>query len=430
MNILKRATGIILSAVMLTSVFAITAGAASEKDLTSESFNKKTGVLTISGKGSMPDYNYWYNHPSYYSYRDKVKKVVIKNGITKIGSECFKKMNKIKKVTIADSVKTIGAEAFANCKNLKSVKLGKNLKTIKSFAFYYCKKLKTIKLPDSVKTIGSFVFDGTAYYNNKKNWKGGAFYVGKHLCDTNDKMPADFKVKKGTVSIAGMTASNKVKSISIPASVTHIDYLALNYFENLKKLKVSKANKHFTAVDGVLYNKNKTKLIMYAAGKPDESFVIPKTVKKANSNCFAYSKNLKSVTIPGGLKTISDGMFSGCEKLSKVKIKKGVERIGEGAFSYCTSHKKIVLPEGFKELDLYCFEKSCNLESITIPKGVSAVTTSLEDIYIDSDGKNIEGKILTIIGYKGSRAQELAEDLEVIFQNIKTGEKTDYSVTE
>lgn len=428
MGIFKRATGIILSAVMLTSVFAVTAGAASKKDAYKESFNKKTGVLTISGKGAMPNYNSFYNAPSYVG--KKVKSVVIKNGITKIGEECFKGMKSIKKVTIADSVKEIKAAAFSGCKNLKSVKLSKNLKTIRTSAFAYCKGLKSIKLPASVKRVESNAFNSTGYYNNKKNWKGGALYIGKHLCDTNKNMPKNFKVKKGTISIADMTSSAKVKSISIPASVENIDYLSLLYFDNIKSFKVSPKNKKFCSVDGNLYNKSKTDLIMYATGKTAESFTIPKTVKKAEYSCFSYCKGLKSVKISGNLTTISDFMFMGCENLSKVTIAKGVKKIDDGAFNGCTSLKSIVLPDGLKTLGLYCFEKCVNLEKITIPKSVEDFDLSLENIYIDENGAQIEGKKLTIVGYKNSTAEEAAEKIGAVFENIITGEIIDYSLIE
>ena len=53
------------------------------------------GTLTISGTGDMPDYRFVYdtNHGQttapWYSEREKIKKIVIENGVTSIGQYAF-----------------------------------------------------------------------------------------------------------------------------------------------------------------------------------------------------------------------------------------------------------------------------------------------------------------------------------------------------
>ena len=71
------------------------------------------GILTISGK-DMPDYSY----PTYapwYSQRDKIQKVVIKDGVTSIGYDAFYGCSGLTSVTIPNSVTSIGGCAFSGC---------------------------------------------------------------------------------------------------------------------------------------------------------------------------------------------------------------------------------------------------------------------------------------------------------------------------
>lgn len=78
------------------------------------------GTLTISGT-DMPDY-YTSGMP-WYSQKEKIKKVVIKNGVTRIGNYAFYSCNNLTSITIPNSVTSIGKEAFHSCYNLQSITL-------------------------------------------------------------------------------------------------------------------------------------------------------------------------------------------------------------------------------------------------------------------------------------------------------------------
>ena len=56
------------------------------------SFDASTGTLTISGNGPMQDYASKKETP-WYSSRSKIRKVVVEEGITRIGSYCFGDIN-------------------------------------------------------------------------------------------------------------------------------------------------------------------------------------------------------------------------------------------------------------------------------------------------------------------------------------------------
>lgn len=100
------------------------------------------GVLTISGEGEIIDQEY--TNTSVWYANEKIKSIVIENGVTKIGAFAFNKCTSLTGVTLPDSVKCISDKAFDNCTSLKSVSLGSNDVFIGKKAFRGCDKLTDI----------------------------------------------------------------------------------------------------------------------------------------------------------------------------------------------------------------------------------------------------------------------------------------------
>ena len=73
------------------------------------------GTLTISGT-NMPNYsNFDPYFAPWHSQCEKIKKVVINNGVTNIGNMAFFLCSGISSVTIPNSVTSIGESAFYGC---------------------------------------------------------------------------------------------------------------------------------------------------------------------------------------------------------------------------------------------------------------------------------------------------------------------------
>ena len=117
------------------------------------------GMLTISGTGAMKDYDY-NNNPSPVCSNSNVKKVVIKDGVTSIGSSAFDSCSNLTSITIPDSVTSIGNFAFYDCSSLPSITIPDSVTSIGYGAFSDCSSLTSITIPDGVTSIG----DG-AFYN-------------------------------------------------------------------------------------------------------------------------------------------------------------------------------------------------------------------------------------------------------------------------
>ena len=170
---------------------------------------------------------------------------------------------------------TIGDYAFAGCKNLTSVDLPNTVTKISGYAFDNCTGLTSVTIPNSVTSIGEKAFQGCT----------------------------------------------GLKTIIIPASVQTIGTAAFSNCVNLTVIQVSAINPYYSAVDGVLYNKNKTILHQFPAGKNVTSFDIPNTVTEISGSAFEYCRGLTSVTIPNSVTSIGKNAFSRCTGLTTITCK-------------------------------------------------------------------------------------------------------------
>lgn len=142
-----------------------------------------------------------------------------------------------------------------------------------------------------------------------------------------------------TIRDNAFSCSFFLQSVSIGANVTYIGQDAF-YWCPLTSLTVAEANPSYCTVEDVLFNKQKTTLILYPGNKSG-SFTIPAGVTDLRTNAFAYCHLLTSVVIDGDLGTISDGVFYGCSALTSVTIGDNIDIIGKGAFADCSQLKEV-----------------------------------------------------------------------------------------
>ena len=112
------------------------------------------GTLTISGT-DMPDYYDYYDDIAapWHSQRDIIKKVIIENGVTKIGSCAFRNCSNLSLIIIPKSVTSIGYSAFSGCSSLTSITIPNSVTNIESNTFYRCSSFTSITIPNSVTKI-------------------------------------------------------------------------------------------------------------------------------------------------------------------------------------------------------------------------------------------------------------------------------------
>lgn len=250
------------------------------------SFNS-AGKLTIKGSGEIicnfweeELFEYlWLGNSNHFTpwepFVEKIKTLSIGKGITKIGDRAFWHCENLKTVTLPKTITYIGHDAFYNCYSLKKINLSESLQTIKSNAFLNCESLEQIILPSKLKTIEARAFNNCV----------------------------------------------KLQSIEIPASVTSIHYSAFDGCYNISEFLVNKNNKKFSSIQGVLFSKGKTKLIIYPEGKTTTKYTIPESTKTIGTEAFSYCYNLKTVIFPKSVTEIKNNIFIGCDSLQNITYK-------------------------------------------------------------------------------------------------------------
>ena len=185
-------------------------------------------------------------------------------------------------VVIPNSVTSIGNGAFYGCNSLTSVTIPNSVNSIDYMAFAGCKSLSSVTIPDSVSFIGDY-----------------AFYDCESLIN-----------------------------VTIPSSVTNVDICSFGNCDNLKNINVSESNTDYSSLDGVLFDKEKTKLITCPAGK------------------------CGNVTLPDSVNVLNYGSFFGCDKVTSLTIPVSVVSI---------DHFALCIGDGLKDVFYVGSEVQWNL---------------------------------------------------------------------
>ena len=307
-------------------------------------------------------------------------KIIINNGVSKIGKHAFANCAHLTSIYIPDSITSIGAGAFYGCHNLSSVYItdlyawinidfewdvfldrsanpllyASNLylngeliseinmqygfTSIRDFAFCGLSQLTNIAIPKSVKTIGR-----------------GTFYGCSALIELI--LPEGLT----SVGVEAFYGCSSLKSITIPDSVTSIGEGA---FENCTSLE------NITIGMGATLIGNRAFIgcssLMKFGGK----------YASEDGRCLIFDgvlisfapAGLTEYTIPDGITSIGDYAFENCTSLESINIPDGVTSIRKCAFWNCTSLKRVNISNSVISIRERAFWNCTSLESINIPK--------------------------------------------------------------
>ena len=154
-------------------------------------------------------------------------------------------------------------------------------------------------------------------------------------------------------SSCGMSLTSTF-NVSLPASLREIGQGAFYGCTQILSFEVVDSNPVFSAENGILYNADRTTLLLYplAASKQD-SYTVPSHVRVIGGSAFA-GVALKNIILPDGLEEIGGNAFYKAANLKNVQIPASVKTIGSYAFMECSSLTTINIPEN-AELGSYIF---------------------------------------------------------------------------
>jgi hypothetical protein len=328
-----------------------------------------------------------------------MKNITIPASVTNIGSEAFYKCKRLKKVVFAGDKTGLGENVFKSCKELKKINLPKNMKyipeglladtgiasikipekvsIIKADAFADCEKLTKIKLNKKMYAIGDSVFENSGLKSISLN--ADMRYIGNGAFRGTKLKSISLPGKVTYIGNRVFANCRSLTSINIPAGVKGINPGAFNNCVSLKSIAVAAANKEYSSQDGVLYNKNKTKLIQYPLNKKNASFTVPRSVDTIRSHAFEENSHLISVTL--STKNIGKFAFASMENLKTVNMQNGVNNIGEQAFGSDLKLTSVTIPESVKVIGYRAFRESM-IKTAHIPSSLQKFdSNAFEECY-------------------------------------------------
>ena len=326
--------------------------------------------------------------------------------VVAIGRDAFQDRHSLKSVTIPDSVTRIEFSAFFRCGNLESVTLGEGIREIDALVFSHCDKL-TYNEYENGFYLGSPENPYLALARMAPSVETAVFHpdtrviCGEAFKDC-DKLK-DLIIPEGILSIGGF-ALPSLKTISIPATMEHIDSLAFHYCRTPSEITVAEGNTAYKSVDGNLFSYDGTRLIRYASGKEDKTYTVPDGTVVIEGYAFWNAKSLTEVTLPDSVEEIEDQAFLYCEGLKTLPLGKGLKIIGGQAFGYCKSLTEVTIPDHVEELSYSVFSGCEKLETVVIGSGVTCLGDEIfsgcyalrEVVFKDPDGWKA-GTMYTII---------------------------------
>ncbi|MFR2093361.1 MAG: leucine-rich repeat protein [Oscillospiraceae bacterium] len=276
-----------------------------------------------------------------------------------IGDFAFYGCGKLTRIVLPDSVESIGTSAFNRCSSLQEVVFGKGLASIGSMCFNYCHKLERFVVDETNPNFKSV--DGVLYNKNvdtlvlyPQGRPDASFTMPetvKHIGPYGIYEPQLLQAVTvspilETIDEFGMAGIALTGVLKLPATITSIHFKAFQYDDGVTAFELPESCAAYTTVDGVLYDKAVTHLLVYPAGRPDVSYETPDTVRTVGSYAFHSCKYLENIRLTG------------------------VEKLEERAFSTAKALKHIDLANSVQLIDTYA---CANLSTLTYLTGTGAL---------------------------------------------------------
>ena len=304
---------------------------------------------------------------------------------------------------------------------------GKTVTTIDGRYFCYdSTPPKCISIPETVTYINDNIFIWTHNYisditvsDNNKNYSSvdGVLYN---------------KDKTELIYYPG----GKCGECVIPKSVKYIHDLAFRDNDNITQVSVETGNNYYTVENGILFTKDKTKLVKYPCQLANTSYNVPDSVIDIGSWAFYGNGNISSINFTDSIKSIGECCFDNCNNIELTSIPRKIEYLGGYAFGGRLKLKTLIMPktlskfgrhdvearpsryafynceienviyeDGTTALDSSPFQYCYSLKSITIPKSVTKIYSYYDTLIFMQELINFK-----IYCYSGTAGEKYAKD--------------------
>jgi hypothetical protein len=376
--------------IMRDSLNSLNALDLSESTIKSYSGKKGTNcvqeIISSYEKNTIPKYAFYdeINERSNLS----LQSIILSPTTQYIDEYAFKNCLKLKTISIPPSVCYIGKHAFEGCIGIEELAIPEGIDIIEDFVFNNCTNLKSIIIPNSISFIGTASFQGCTNLEKidipqkVKSLMGNPFFGCSAIINVdpgNEKYSSlnGILFDKRMELLIHCPLSNKI-TCNIPKSTKDISTYAF-FGEMHGYINVDEENPFFSSLNGVLFNKDKSILIL-APINAQGNFIIDSSVKKITSLAFIYCKNLNSIFIPSSTNYIDASAFSLCNALIEVDSMNTNYSSKEGVL-YNRDYTKLIyfpakktgvftIPNSVLEIESCAIQNCDSLTILNIPRSV------------------------------------------------------------
>ena len=378
-----------------------------------------TGVTSITIPASLSTVNNCYTSNAFYAShtwnsanvqygpftRSAIETITFQEGMVQIPDKLFVNADSLRDVTLPSTLETIGAYAFYGTDALENIQIPAGLKAINEGAFGFS-GLAAITLPEGLTTLGAYAFAYTGIREivlpstinettNPDKWgEPGPFY--RSGLETATLATGSTQVFKYT-----FFGCENLYIVTLPDSVTSIDYAAFRYCSSLQAVNVPRnvtsigayAFCDCTSLSEIILPDSVTSIGDFAfAASGLQAFELPNYLLTLGRNILEWNTGVTSITIPASLSTVENCYTSNAfyashtwnsanvqygpftrSAIETITFQEGMVQIPDKLFVNADSLRNVTLPRTLETIGAYAFYGTDTLENIQIPAGLKEI---------------------------------------------------------
>ena len=183
----------------------------------------------------------------------------------------------------------------------------------------------------------------------------------------------------------------------IPKTIRTISGPPIGNLVEIKGVEVAEDNPWFCSPDGILMDKEQTKLIYYPQGKEGNFYEIPSSIRTIGMNAFTWNETLTEIYVPDTVTNIEFSAFGSCLNLEKIRLSASIKSLADQMFWHCDFLKEVIIPEGVEEIGQGFFGLCMSLNKVEFPASVKSLgeemfleCTNLEGAYFNGNAPEAE----------------------------------------
>lgn len=329
-------------------------------------------VIVPEGIEELESSSFWDNQ--------SIEEVVLPSTLKNMGGDTFYNCKNLRKINIPCSVELMGNNPFAGCPLVKVTNESKHYVTkngalytadmktmiycsikgnesefvvpegvtvICKHTFFLCDRFTRIVLPASLEKMENNPFSGCSKLELVNHSK--AYFIKDDVIYNGFKtsvVGALNKIKnKRLVILDGVKTINRnsfwnckgIECIVFPKSLNDIGY---NPFVGCSDIHFESNSPYYKVVDGVLYNKDMSKVVCYPSWKAVGHVKLPDSVRTLERGAFSGCDKMTGLDLHN-VNIVNKSCFTNCSSLKSLYCSDLITYIGEWAFAYCSSLEEV-----------------------------------------------------------------------------------------